>query len=64
MLESVLRVVSHRGLHIFSMTMVTATDGQNINFELSVASARPVELLFSQLIKMVDVACLEIKKTT
>jgi acetolactate synthase regulatory subunit len=48
-LERVLRVVRHRGFQICSMNMETATDAQNINIELTVASPRPVELLFSQL---------------
>jgi acetolactate synthase II small subunit len=55
-LERVLRVVRHRGFQICSMNMATATDAQNINIELTVASPRPVELLFSQLSKLVDVA--------
>lgn len=48
-LERVLRVVRHRGFHICAMNMETAPDAQNINIELTVASPRPVELLFSQL---------------
>ncbi len=56
-LERVLRVVRHRGFHICAMNMETAPDAQNINIELTVASPRPVELLFSQLSKLVDVAC-------
>ncbi|MGE2624886.1 acetolactate synthase 2 small subunit, partial [Escherichia coli] len=55
-LERVLRVVRHRGFQICSMNMETATDAQNINIELTVASQRPVDLLFSQLNKLVDVA--------
>ena len=47
-LERVLRVVRHRGFQICSMNMETATDAQNISIELTVASPRPVDLLFSQ----------------
>ncbi|MEX8986860.1 acetolactate synthase 2 small subunit, partial [Salmonella enterica] len=36
--------------------MEAATDAQNINIELTVASPRSVDLLFSQLSKLVDVA--------
>ncbi len=61
-LERVLRVVRHRGFQICSMNMETATDAQNINIELTVASQRPVELLFSQLSKLVDVARVDIKQ--
>jgi acetolactate synthase, small subunit (EC 2.2.1.6) len=55
-LERVLRVVRHRGFQICAMNMEAASDAQNINIELTVASPRPVELLFSQLSKLVDVA--------
>ena len=55
-LERVLRVVRHRGFQICAMNMEAATDAQNINIELTVASPRPVELLFSQLSKLVDVS--------
>ncbi|HEX4500995.1 MAG TPA: acetolactate synthase 2 small subunit [Scandinavium sp.] len=63
-LERVLRVVRHRGFQICAMNMETATDSQNINIELTVASLRPVELLFSQLSKLVDVARVEIQQRT
>ena len=61
-LERVLRVVRHRGFQICAMNMETATDAQNINIELTVASQRPVELLFSQLSKLVDVARVDIQQ--
>ena len=61
-LERVLRVVRHRGFQICAMSMETATDAQNINIELTVASPRSVELLFSQLSKLVDVARVEIQQ--
>ncbi|KNC10850.1 acetolactate synthase 2 regulatory subunit [Klebsiella sp. RIT-PI-d] len=63
-LERVLRVVRHRGFQICAMNMETAVDAQNINIELTVASPRPVELLFSQLNKLVDVARVEIQQRT
>ncbi|VTP82826.1 Acetolactate synthase isozyme 2 small subunit [Leclercia adecarboxylata] len=50
------------GFQICSMNMETATDAQNINIELTVASQRPVELLFSQLSKLVDVARVDIQQ--
>ena len=61
-LERVLRVVRHRGFHVCSMNMAAASDAQNINIELTVASQRPVELLFSQLSKLVDVARVDIQQ--
>ncbi|ECB8787458.1 acetolactate synthase 2 small subunit [Salmonella enterica subsp. enterica serovar London] len=55
-LERVLRVVRNRGFQVCSMNMEAASDAQNINIELTVASPRSVDLLFSQLSKLVDVA--------
>lgn len=46
------------------MNMATGANAENINIELTVASPRPVELLFSQLSKLVDVACVEIQQPT
>ncbi|MRT58885.1 acetolactate synthase 2 small subunit [Enterobacteriaceae bacterium RIT693] len=63
-LERVLRVVRHRGFQICAMNMATAANTDNINIELTVASLRPVELLFTQLSKLVDVACVEIQQPT
>ncbi|EAA7244814.1 acetolactate synthase 2 small subunit [Salmonella enterica] len=63
-LERVLRVVRHRGFQVCSMNMETATDAQNINIELTVASPRSVDLLFSQLSKLVDVAHVAINQST
>ena len=63
-LERVLRVVRHRGFQICSMNMETATDAQNISIELTVASPRPVDLLFSQLLKLVDVGLVAICHST
>ncbi|ALB61216.1 Acetolactate synthase small subunit [Cronobacter condimenti 1330] len=65
-LERVLRVVRHRGFQIcaMNMNMAAGANAENINIELTVASPRPVELLFSQLSKLVDVACVEIQQPT
>lgn len=63
-LERVLRVVRHRGFQICAMNMASAPGSQNINIEMTVASPRPVELLFSQLSKLVDVAHVEIQQPT
>ena len=53
-LERVLRVVRHRGFHVCSMNMAAASDAQNIN----------VDLLFSQLNKLVDVTHVAICQST
>ena len=63
-LERVLRVVRHRGFQICAMNMATGANAENINIELTVASPRPVELLFSPLSKLVDVVCVEIQQPT
>ncbi|MDN8602090.1 MULTISPECIES: acetolactate synthase 2 small subunit [Citrobacter] len=63
-LERVLRVVRHRGFQVCAMNMETASDAQNINIELTVASPRSVDLLFSQLSKLVDVAHVAICQST
>ncbi|RPH25219.1 acetolactate synthase 2 small subunit [Buttiauxella warmboldiae] len=63
-LERVLRVVRHRGFQVCSMNMATAGNSDDINIELTVASLRPVELLFSQLSKLVDVGRVEIQQQT
>ena len=57
-------VVRHRGFHVCSMNMAAASDAQNINIELTVASPRSVDLLFSQLNKLVDVAHVAICQST
>ena len=63
-LERVLRVVRHRGFQVCSMNMASAGNPENIHIELTVASPRPIELLFSQLSKLVDVACVEVQQLT
>ncbi|HFO2533478.1 TPA: acetolactate synthase 2 small subunit [Yersinia enterocolitica] len=60
MLERVLRVVRHRGFQVCAMNMSPTNNDENINIELTVASQRPVDLLSSQLSKLMDVACIEI----
>ncbi|EIQ83845.1 acetolactate synthase isozyme 2 small subunit [Yersinia pestis PY-101] len=42
------------------MNMSPMIDAGNVNIELTVASQRPVDLLSSQLSKLMDVACVEI----
>ncbi|AKE60769.1 TPA: acetolactate synthase 2 small subunit [Citrobacter amalonaticus] len=63
-LERVLRVVRHRGFQVCAMNMGSARDAQNINIELTVASPLSVDLLFSQLSKLVDVAHVAICQST
>lgn len=63
-LERVLRVVRHRGFQICAMNMVTDLNPEQINIALTVASQRPIDLLFSQLSKLVDVAGVEVQQLT
>ncbi|WP_411705298.1 acetolactate synthase 2 small subunit [Edaphovirga cremea] len=64
MLERVLRVVRHRGFQVCAMNMSTTMNSDSVNIELTVASQRPVDLLSSQLSKLMDVACVEIQQQT
>ncbi|ANI29692.1 acetolactate synthase 2 regulatory subunit [Yersinia entomophaga] len=63
MLERVLRVVRHRGFQVCAMNMSPILNNENINIELTVASQRSVDLLSSQLNKLLDVASVEIQQT-
>jgi acetolactate synthase II small subunit len=42
------------------MNMLPMINDENVNIELTVASWRPVDLLSSQLNKLMDVTCVEI----
>ena len=64
MLERVLRVVRHRGFQVCAMNMSPTMNSDSVNIELTVASQRPVDLLSSQLSKLMDVACVEIQQQT
>lgn len=64
MLERVLRVVRHRGFQVRAMNMSPMINAESINIELTVASQRSVDLLSSQLSKLMDVACVEIQQHT
>ncbi|AIX49660.1 MULTISPECIES: acetolactate synthase 2 small subunit [Pantoea] len=63
-LERILRVVRHRGFQVCAMNMGSASNADNINIEMTVASQRSVDLLSSQLRKLLDVACVEIQQQT
>ncbi|AYA41419.1 acetolactate synthase 2 small subunit [Xenorhabdus nematophila] len=60
-LERILRVTRHRGFQICALNMDQTTDSGNVSIELTVSSQRSINLLFSQLMKLVDVAGIEIK---
>ncbi|MFS2222503.1 acetolactate synthase 2 small subunit [Pantoea sp. B65] len=63
-LERILRVVRHRGFQICSMNMAAANNVNNINIEMTVASQRSVDLLSTQLSKLMDVACVQVQQQT
>ena len=63
-LERILRVVRHRGFQVYSMNMASVANAENINIEMTVASQRSVDLLSSQLSKLIDVACVQIQQQT
>ncbi|WP_034918574.1 acetolactate synthase 2 small subunit [Erwinia sp. 9145] len=60
-LERILRVVRHRGFQICNMNMASGLNTENINIEMTVASQRSVDLLSTQLSKLMDVACVQIQ---
>ncbi|MFP1837328.1 acetolactate synthase 2 small subunit [Lonsdalea quercina] len=60
-LERVLRVTRHRGFQVSAMNMSSQHDGGEINIELTVASQRPVDLLSTQLNKLLDISRVEIQ---
>lgn len=62
MLERVLRVVRHRGFQVCAMNMAAGIGPDNINIELTVASQRSVDLLSSQLSKLMDVSSVEVQQ--
>lgn len=62
MLERVLRVVRHRGFQVCAMNMASGQNSDRINIELTVASQRSVDLLSSQLNKLMDVSSVEIQQ--
>ncbi|MFZ1871448.1 MAG: acetolactate synthase 2 small subunit [Chania sp.] len=62
MLERVLRVVRHRGFQVCAMNMAAGINSDNINIELTVASQRSVDLLSSQLSKLMDVSSVEVQQ--
>lgn len=63
-LERVLRVVRHRGFRVCALNMIPQANSECINIQMTVASLRPVDLLSSQLSKLMDVACVEILQLT
>ncbi|KGT87827.1 acetolactate synthase 2 regulatory subunit [Erwinia typographi] len=63
-LERILRVVRHRGFQVCAMNMASGANTNNINIEMTVASQRSVDLLSTQLSKLMDVACVQIQQQT
>lgn len=61
-LERILRVVRHRGFRICTMNLVSVSHTDNVNIEMTVASQRSVDLLSTQLNKIMDVAYVQIEQ--
>ncbi|CUU22377.1 acetolactate synthase 2 small subunit [Duffyella gerundensis] len=62
--ERILRVVRHRGFQLCAMNMASGINAESVNIEMTVASQRSVELLSSQLNKLMDVASVQIHQQT
>ena len=54
-LERVLRVVRHRGFALGQLNMETVPDSSSLRIAVTVESERPIQLLQSQLNKLIDV---------
>ncbi len=54
-LERVLRVVRHRGFALCQLNMETIPDSSSLRIAVTVESERPIQLLQSQLNKLIDV---------
>ncbi|EXU74678.1 MULTISPECIES: acetolactate synthase 2 small subunit [Erwinia] len=63
-LERILRVVRHRGFRVCTMNLASAGNTDNVNIEMTVASQRSVDLLSTQLNKLMDVANVQIHQQT
>ncbi|HGJ5857965.1 acetolactate synthase 2 small subunit [Arsenophonus nasoniae] len=61
-LERILQVTRHRGFQVNTISMNQGLDGNNVSIEITVNSQRPLNLLYSQLIKLVDIFDIEIKQ--
>lgn len=58
-LERVLRVVRHRGFRLCALNMAPQLDCQDLQITVTVESERPIQLLHSQLAKLIDVIQVE-----
>ena len=54
-MEQVLRVVRHRGFALCQLNMETVPDNSSLRIAVTVESERPIQLLQSQLNKLIDV---------
>lgn len=54
-LERVLRVVRHRGFALCQLNMETVPNSSSLRIAVTVESERPIQLLQSQLNKLIDV---------
>lgn len=61
-LERILRVVRHRGFRVYFIHMIPIVDLYNIHIELNVISKRPINLLLSQLYKLLDVKNINVRE--
>lgn len=62
LLERILRVVRHRGFQVCAMNMASESQAESVNIEMVVASQRSVDLLSTQLNKLMDVACVRVQQ--
>lgn len=54
-LERLLRVIRHRGFHLCKMSADSCPESEQVAIEVTVQSERSVQLLITQLNKLVDI---------
>lgn len=62
-MERILRVTRHRGFELCSLNMISCSElhDKHITLLITVSSSRKIDLLYSQLNKLVDVNYIEIR---
>ncbi len=63
-IERILRVVRHRGFRICRLYMDEPIGSKRVILKLTVSSERPIQLLYTQLSKLVDVEEVNVQSTS
>ena len=60
-IERLLRTTRHRGFAVREMHLQAVDDAESVTIRLTVSGDRPLQLLTSQLAKLVDVTTVDVK---